>query len=97
MLRELNFACKQGEIDIVGFHQGYLVFVEVKYRKNAAKGRPEEAVDAKKQKRICKAADYYRMVKGYDEQMPVRYDVIAIQGDENQQVCWYQDAFAHIY
>ena len=31
---ERNFRCTQGEIDIIGVHEGYLVFVEVKYRKN---------------------------------------------------------------
>ena len=29
---ERNFRCRQGEIDIIGYHEGYLVFVEVKYR-----------------------------------------------------------------
>ena len=29
---ETNFRCRQGEVDIVGLHKGYLTFVEVKYR-----------------------------------------------------------------
>ena len=32
---EKNFRCRQGEIDIIGIHKGYLTFVEVKYRKNS--------------------------------------------------------------
>ena len=31
-IRERNFRCRQGEIDLIGSHEGYLVFVEVKYR-----------------------------------------------------------------
>ena len=27
---EKNFRARQGEIDLVGYHKGYLVFVEVK-------------------------------------------------------------------
>ena len=33
-----NFACKVGEIDLIGLDNGYLVFVEVKYRKNTDYG-----------------------------------------------------------
>ena len=29
---EKNFRCRQGEIDLIGFHGEYLAFVEVKYR-----------------------------------------------------------------
>ena len=32
---ETNFRCKIGEIDLIALHKGYLVFIEVKYRKNA--------------------------------------------------------------
>ena len=48
---EKNFYCRQGEIDLVGIHGEYLVFVEVKYRKSKGKGLPEEAVTAAKQHR----------------------------------------------
>lgn len=30
----VNYRCRQGEIDIVGIHEGCLVFVEVKYRRD---------------------------------------------------------------
>ena len=51
---ESNFYCRQGEIDIIGFHDDCLVFVEVKYRRNLQAGYPEEAVDLKKQMKICR-------------------------------------------
>ncbi len=89
---ETNFRNRQGEIDIIGFHDGYLVFVEVKYRKTQQMGSPVEAVTLAKQKIICKVADYYRFLHKIMEQTPVRYDVIAILDDSIQ---WYQNAFMH--
>ncbi len=79
-IAEQNFRCRQGEVDIIGYHGGYLVFVEVKYRATPNQGRAEEAVTVAKQRRICRTADYYRYRHGMGEDCPVRYDVIAIQG-----------------
>ena len=79
---ERNFRCTQGEIDIIGVHEGYLVFVEVKYRSSDGKGSAAQAVNMKKQRRICRTADYYRYVNGLTEDTGVRYDVVAIQGKE---------------
>lgn len=90
---ELNFYCRQGEIDIVGIHQDCLVFVEVKYRKNPQTGYPEEAVDIKKQMKICRTSDYYRLKHPEQENRQVRYDVVAICGE---QVKWYRNAFSYI-
>lgn len=90
-----NFRCRQGEIDVIGYHEGFLVFVEVKYRATDEKGTPEDAVNRTKQLRICRSADWYRMVHGYSDDRPVRYDVVAIRGEEGA-VTWYRDAFAHI-
>ncbi len=91
---EANFRCRQGEIDLIGRHQGYLVFVEVKYRSAAEKGYALEAVDHRKQRRICRVADYYRYARGLGDETGVRYDVVGIQGSEIQ---WIQNAFPHIY
>lgn len=89
-----NYRIKQGEIDIIGYHKGYLVFIEVKYRKDNRLGNPAEAVDFRKQKKICAVADYYRYTHGIGDYTAIRYDVIAICGEEIE---WYQNAFAHIY
>ena len=90
---EKNFRNRHGEIDLIGYHEGYLVFFEVKYRKNNCKGTPEEAVGFAKQKQICQVASFYRYVHKVSWDMPIRYDVIAIEGDE---IRWHQNAFAHI-
>ncbi len=91
---ETNFRCRQGEIDLIGRHQGYLVFVEVKYRSSTGKGYALEAVDCRKQRRICRVADYYRYTHGMGDETGIRYDVVGIQGSEVQ---WVQNAFTHIY
>lgn len=91
---ERNFRCRQGEIDIIGMHEGYLVFVEVKYRTGYGKGSAAQAVGTEKQRRICRAADYYRYARKLGEDTCVRYDVVAIQGKDIQ---WIQNAFPHMY
>lgn len=77
-----NYRCRLGEIDLIAWDRGTLVFVEVKYRRSEAFGSPEEAVDARKQYRICRVADYYRMTHKVSEECPCRFDVAAIEGKE---------------
>lgn len=91
---ERNFRNRQGEIDIIGRHGQYLVFVEVKFRSGSDMGMAVEAVGIRKQRQICKVADYYRMIHHLGDNTAVRYDVLAIQGEDIQ---WIQNAFPHIY
>lgn len=88
-----NFRCRQGEVDLVGLHQGCLVFVEVKYRKNEACGTPEGAVGSLKQARICRTSDFFRTRFPQYGNLQVRYDVIAVCGEK---IKWYQNAFSYI-
>lgn len=90
---ERNFRCRQGEIDIIGTHEKCLVFVEVKYRRDEAKGTPEEAVGLVKQQKICRTSDYYRSSHKAYYNWQVRYDVIAMTG---KNVKWYQNAFPYL-
>lgn len=78
---EYNFYCRTGEIDIVARDGEYLVFVEVKYRENAGKGHPFEAVSVRKQRTISKCASFY-LVKNRLHDIPVRFDVVGILGEE---------------
>ena len=91
---EVNFRNRQGEIDIIGYDKDVLVFFEVKYRKNANKGFPEEAVGIKKQLQICYVGNYYRYIHNISIDTQIRYDVLAILGDD---ITWYQNAFDHRY
>lgn len=89
-----NFRNRYGEIDLIGYDEEYLVFFEVKYRDTIKTGYPEEAVNVKKQKQICKVADYYRVVHKIPIDTSIRYDVIAIYKED---IKWYKNAFSHIY
>ncbi|MBO4921782.1 MAG: YraN family protein [Lachnospiraceae bacterium] len=87
---ETNFYCKAGEIDIIAINEGYLCFIEVKYRVSAANGLPEEAVDYRKAKRITRSALYYMTRHGIPDDHPVRFDVVAILG---RDIKVYKNAF----
>lgn len=86
---EQNYRSRQGEIDLIARDGEYLVFIEVKYRKNDSLGFPEEAVDLRKQQRIVQTAGYYLYQQGYGE-IPCRFDVIAILGS---RIRWLKHAF----
>lgn len=80
-IQEYNFRCRQGEIDIIAKKNRTLIFVEVKFRRTLAYGNPLEAVDFRKQQRICRTALFYNMMHKYSEAAPCRFDVIAVYGD----------------
>lgn len=94
-----NFhAGRAGEIDLIGQDGRTVVFFEVKYRSSARYGRPEEAVGPDKQRRICRAANIYRLRSGLPEGRPVRFDVIAIEKREkHDEIRWIKDAFPYSY
>ena len=73
---ERNFRCRQGEIDIIARKGGFIVFVEVKLRKNADFGEAREFVTYRKQQRVIRAAELW-LVKNGCELQP-RFDVIEI-------------------
>ncbi len=79
---EKNFYSCFGEIDLIVKKEDTLVFAEVKYRKNESRGNPLEAVNVRKQKRICRAALYYLSTHCLSVDTPCRFDVVAITGDE---------------
>ena len=89
---QTNFRCRIGEIDLIALHKGYLVFIEVKYRKNAGSGYAAEAVYWKKQQVISRVADYY--IRTHCRKVPpCRFDVAAFEG---QTLNVYENAFEYI-
>lgn len=78
---ERNFRTRFGEIDLIAEKDSALVFVEVKYRSSDAYGDPLAAVDLRKQRRICRTGLAYYAANGYREEVPCRFDVIAVYGD----------------
>jgi putative endonuclease len=56
---ERNFSLKVGEIDIIAENSERLAFIEVKTRKLLGMGRPLDAVNYAKQRKIIKTAQIY--------------------------------------
>ncbi len=90
---EENFRCRQGEIDLIGYDNTVLCFIEVKYRASERYGLPGEAVDARKKLRIINAAGYYLYRNRLPQDTPCRYDAVLILEDRIELI---QNAFGGI-
>ena len=71
-----NYVCKYGEIDIIAQNNEYILFVEVKTRKQDSLVSGSEAVDGFKQQRLRLTAQDY-IVKTRCELQP-RFDVAEV-------------------
>ena len=79
---ERNYRCRFGEIDLIAKRGGYLVFVEVKLRRDASHGEAREFVTASKQQRVLAAAQLW--LSQNETELQPRFDVIEVyapQGD----------------
>jgi putative endonuclease len=100
LLLQKNFQVTAGEVDLVMQDKtdGTLVFVEVRYRKNADFGGAAASITPKKQQRIIKAALAYQ--QKHAPQSSMRFDVVAIEGDnsthnntKDYDINWIKSAF----
>ena len=81
-----------GEIDLVTWEGGVLVFVEVKTRSSDDFGAPDAAVDAEKQRRIAIAArEYGRRAQVEDSR--TRFDIVSVMLAGPPRIAWRRDAF----
>ena len=81
-----------GEIDIISMHAGYIVFVEVKYRRTTNFGRPAEAITEQKIQKLQHTAEYYLLEKGNACAL-CRFDVLEIFGREMLEINHIENAF----
>lgn len=91
-----NFRCRTGEIDIIATKDEVLTFVEVKTRYSLTAGRPAESVTFTKQQKIRHTAEYFLLINGLLENMPIlSFDVIEIVMHAEKIVMFnhYQHAF----
>ncbi|MDD8019230.1 MAG: YraN family protein [Bacteroidota bacterium] len=82
---ERNYFYQHGEIDIIAKDQETFVFVEVKTRRSAHFGKPEESVTPKKQELLRRTAEGYVLQKNLPN-IDCRFDVVSIvlDGDKAQ-------------
>lgn len=91
-----NYRCRFGEIDLIAENRDFLIFVEVKLRKNARFAKAMEFVDQHKQERLRQTAAMY--LSQYETQKQPRFDVIEIYAPEGAEtrrprVRHWEDAF----
>jgi len=80
-IRETNFRCPRGEIDIVAQQKDYLVFVEVRTKTNLDFGTPEESItQSKKERLIALALGYINAHQNLPSLW--RIDVVAVELDQ---------------
>jgi putative endonuclease len=92
-----NYTCRFGEIDLIMQDKEFLIFVEVRYRKNKDFGGSLESVNFHKQKKILRAASCYLQEKNLFEKVPVRFDVVGITAAQihlPDEVQWLKNAFS---
>ncbi len=90
---ECNYRTKLGEIDIIAEEQGTICFVEVKARHSLNLGSPEDAVTAKKQRQMSKAAIFYLKANNLLERLS-RFDVLTFLYTDNlPKISLIKDAF----
>ncbi len=74
-----NFRTRYGELDVVAELNGYLVFAEVKTRRNDRFARAREAVTVQKQERLRITAELW--LQGHPTGLQPRFDVIEVYGE----------------
>lgn len=75
-----NFRIRQGELDIVASKGRYLIFVEVKTRKNDHFGAAREFITPAKQRRLIAAAECWCL--RHPTGLQPRFDAIEVYGEE---------------
>jgi putative endonuclease len=85
---EQDWRCAIGQADLIAADGETLVLVEVKARRGAAFGLPQEAVDWRKQRKLISLLEAYRQSARATDR-PCRIDVLALllDGDLSVRRC----------
>ena len=91
-----SYRSRLGEIDLIVSDDRFLVFVEVKLRKNDKFARAVEYVDYKKQENLRITAEYY--LSEHPTELQPRFDVIEIYAPRGMntpdaKITHWEDAF----
>jgi putative endonuclease len=80
-IREANYRCPEGEIDLIAQHKDFLVFIEVRTKRSLEFGSPEESITPAKRERLRTVASHYQQTHSNLPQL-WRIDVVAIELDK---------------
>ena len=93
---ERGFRCRFGEIDLIAAGAEYIVFVEVKLRKNARFADAREAVTKEKQRKLKATAERY--LSEHPTDLQPRFDVVEVYAPDGARTAdpvirYWQNAF----
>ncbi len=92
-LYEKNYHCRYGEIDLIMWHEDYLVFIEVRYRKNKLFGGALESITQAKQDKLRRSAQDY-LIRTKNNATPCRFDILCLNGNlKAPEYQWVENAF----
>ena len=78
-----GYRCRFGEIDLIAANRKYMIFVEVKTRKDGDFALAREFVDTRKQGRIRSTAEMY--LSQNPTRLQPRFDVIEVYAPQGTQ------------
>jgi putative endonuclease len=88
-LKQRNYRCSLGEIDLILMDGKALVFVEVRMRRSRAFGGAAESITQRKRARLLAAARHY--LAGKQPTPACRFDAVLIEASAAPE--WIKDAF----
>lgn len=100
VILERNYRSGHFEIDIISYDPMGIHFVEVKTRRLNIQAPPQENVDARKQRKIVKAAmNFLKTRKGLaGKDHECLFDVMAVTFDGDEAALeWFPEAFIPLY
>ncbi len=92
-----NYQCRRGEVDLVMRDRDTVVFVEVRYRRNAGFGGALESITQNKQQKLRVTAELY--MQSETRLRDGRFDVVAMSGNDRNDGAggytfeWIKNAF----
>ena len=91
VMKERNYRCRFGEIDLIMSEGQQLVFVEVRMRASDAFGGAAGSITAAKRAKLLRTARHY--LSGLGNEPACRFDAVLISGDHNPVIDWIRNAF----
>jgi putative endonuclease len=85
IVRERNWRCPEGELDIIAEQGELLVFVEVRTRRGDRFGTPEESITLAKRAHLIAAAQAYLQAHSLQDR-DWRIDVVAVAMSDRGQL-----------